>query len=120
MSYLIMVVLGLSFGVLCASANIPKVRVLPLIATFVVISGAALVLSVVPLPGVDPANFYVFAPTTLAGALLSAPVLWKEHPLLAGLGYLGRLRISLSHSRMLRDTYGQRDVQDLDSAHSRR
>lgn len=112
MSYLMLVLLGLSFGVLTANANIPRIRVLPLVATFVVIGSGALVLSSVPVPGLDPANLYVLGPAMLAGTLIAAPVLWKEHPLLAGLGFFERLRISFSQARMLRDTYDKPVPQD--------
>ncbi len=112
MSYLILVMAGLSFGVLCANANIPKIRVLPLVATFTVLAASALVVSAVPIPGLDPANTYIFAVAVFAGAILAAPILWREHPLLSGLGYFERLRISFNHPRRLRDTYDQPVPQD--------
>lgn len=112
MSYLILVMAGLSFGVLCANANIPKIRVLPLVATFTVLAASALVVSAVPISGLDPANMYMFAVAVFAGAILAAPILWREHPLLSGLGYFERLRISLNQTRRLRETYDQPVPQD--------
>ena len=102
MGYVVAVVFGLSIGTLVTYATIPTTRWLPYLAV-----GAILVIAVGQLwqdPSGAPYGI-VIALASAVSAALTAGVIWRDHPLLAGSGYWGRVWIAAGHTSSLRRSF---------------
>jgi hypothetical protein len=102
MGYVVAVVFGLSIGTLVTYATIPTTRWLPYLAV-----GAILVIAVGQLwqdPSGAPYGI-VIALASAVSAALTAGVIWRDHPLLAGSGFWGRVWIAGTHASALRRSF---------------
>ncbi|WP_271396313.1 hypothetical protein [Neomicrococcus lactis] len=102
MTYILLAVVGLSVGILFPSSLIPRTRLVPLIASVVVLFASIYFVSLIP--GINSNGSTLFGVSGLAGALLAPGFLWKDHPMLKDLGYFDRLKYSSKNFRMLRET----------------
>lgn len=110
MSYIVFAVVGVSFGVLVASSMIPKFRLIPWLSIVVVLLSN--IYFIVFILEADPNKSMLFAVGGLFGVLLSPGYLWKDHPLLEGLGYFDRLKFAANNYRMLRETQNEKSRTD--------
>lgn len=102
MSYIVFAVVGASLGALVASSMIPKFRLIPWLSTVVVLLSNIYFISFVL--ETDPNKSLLFVVSCLFGALMSSGFLWKDHPLLEGLGYFERVKFAAKNTRMLQET----------------
>lgn len=105
MTYILLAVVGLSVGILFPSSLIPRTRVVPLIASVVVVFASIYFVSLIP--GIDSNGSTLFGLSGLAGALLAPGFLWKDHPMLRDLGYFDRLKFASQNFKRLRETQNE-------------
>ncbi|APF40240.1 hypothetical protein BHE16_03505 [Neomicrococcus aestuarii] len=105
MTYILLAVVGLSVGILFPSSLIPRTRVVPLIASVVVVFASIYFVSLIP--GIDSNGSTLFGLSGLAGALLAPGFLWKDHPMLRDLGYFDRLKFASHNFKRLRETQNE-------------
>ena len=100
MDYVIAAAFGLSIGTLMACSVYPTTRWLPYICTSVVL---AIGVGVVAFgPAASPALGVIIGVTSCVSGLLASGVSWKEHPMLAQLGYWSRIWMIFWHTPTLR------------------
>ena len=110
MSYALIIIVGLSVGMLWTSTQIPKFRLLPMIAATVVLLACIYFINLIP--ALNSNQSTLFGISGIAGALLAPGILWKGHPLLVGLGFFERLKYSSRNTQMLRESLDDRTPQD--------
>jgi hypothetical protein len=91
---------GLAFGALWEFASTPRHKVIPFLASLVII-GLVVVVLVVNYPE-DWAAGIILTFATLVGGTLASGVTQEGHPLLAGMGYWARVEFALRYARALR------------------
>jgi hypothetical protein len=104
MGYLAAAVFGLSIGTLIAYATIPTTRWLPYLSV-----GVILIIAVGQLwrdPTGAPYGIVIALASSVSSALV-AGVVWRDHPLLTGSGYWGRVWIATAHWSLLRRSFAE-------------